>query len=250
MGDFNAQFGNLEDYTNKELTCLHPLGSRDFENRNSRDTGINSYGRSLSELCIGNDLLILNGRTNGDSLRTFTCHTYNGSSVVDYAIVSHSLYPLIKFFAVSNTTEFSHHTPITFALEANTHNLDSTNVNLDPDTFCWDSSLRKELVESFENAAVQYKLDYLFDIKNNMEVDIDLLVNNFTKIFVYNKALKAYHSLLRNFSSVGSTPVKVLLKLFDCVVAPVLLYGCEVWGANTLGKIASPNSLAASFSVS
>ena len=105
-------------------------------------------------------------------------HTYNGSSVVDYAIVSHNLYPLIKFFAVSNITEFSHHCPINFALEANTHNLDSTNVNLvpHPDTSCWDGSLRKELVESFENAAVQYKLDCLFDIKNNMEVDIDLLL--------------------------------------------------------------------------
>ena len=64
---------------------------------------------------------------------------------------------------------------------------------------------------------------------------------------LYNKALKAYHSLLRNFSSVGSTPVKVLLKLFDCVVAPVLLYGCEVWGTNTLGKIASPQQLSSKF---
>ena len=47
--------------------------------------------------------------------------------------------------------------------------------------------------------------------------------------------------------SVGSTPVKVLLKLFDCVVAPVLLYGCEVWGANTLGKIASPQQFSSKF---
>ena len=74
MGDFNARIGNLENYTNKELTCFHTLGGKEFENRNSRDTGINSYGRSLSELCIGNDLLILNGRTNGDTLGTFTSY--------------------------------------------------------------------------------------------------------------------------------------------------------------------------------
>ena len=45
----------------------------------------------------------------------------------------------------------------------------------------------------------------------------------------------------------GSTPVKVLLKLFDCVVAPVLPYGCEVWGANTLGEIASPQQFSSKF---
>ena len=45
----------------------------------------------------------------------------------------------------------------------------------------------------------------------------------------------------------GSTPVKVLLKLFDCVVALVLLCGCEVWGAITLGKTASTQQFSSKF---
>ena len=43
---------------------------------------------------------IVNGRTLGDSLGSFTCHQYSGSSTVDYAIVEKSLYDLVKYFKV------------------------------------------------------------------------------------------------------------------------------------------------------
>lgn len=44
---------------------------------------------------------ILNGRTLGDMLGKFTCFTSNGSSVVDYAIVSESVLNSILYFNVS-----------------------------------------------------------------------------------------------------------------------------------------------------
>ena len=68
---------------------------------------MNSYGGSLAELCCGNDLVILNGRTIGDFLGQFTCNTYNGASVVDYAVASCNNLLLIKYFSVSVMTEFS-----------------------------------------------------------------------------------------------------------------------------------------------
>ena len=59
----------------------------------------------------------LNGRTKGDYIGQFTCQTYNGASVVDYAIVSADILQSIGYFTVSNLTEFSHHCFISFALE-------------------------------------------------------------------------------------------------------------------------------------
>ena len=47
-------------------------------------------------------LRILNGRTTGDLLGQFACHTPNGCSVVDFFIVSENLFNNISFFKVSN----------------------------------------------------------------------------------------------------------------------------------------------------
>ena len=44
-----------------------------------------------------------------------------------------------------------------------------------------------------------------------------------------NKATRAYYSLLRDFNHYSGTKPKVLKKLFESMVVPILLYGCEVW---------------------
>ena len=49
----------------------------------SEDKGCNLFGEQLLTLCGAFDLVICNGN--------FTCNTYNGASVVDYAICSHNL---------------------------------------------------------------------------------------------------------------------------------------------------------------
>ena len=52
---------------------------------------VNQHGKWLVDLCIDNQMYILNGRTLGDFCGKFTCHTPRGSSVVDYFILSYSL---------------------------------------------------------------------------------------------------------------------------------------------------------------
>ena len=42
-------------------------------------------------LCGAFDLVICNGLTRWEKSGNFTCNTYNGASVVDYVICSHSL---------------------------------------------------------------------------------------------------------------------------------------------------------------
>jgi hypothetical protein len=47
---------------------------------------------------------------------------------------------------------------------------------------------------------------------------------------LHNRALQAYHSILKTFSNVDMVPVKVLLKLFSTLVSPIRLYCCDIWG--------------------
>ena len=52
---------------------------------------LNQYGKWLVDLCTDNQMYIVNGRTLGDFIGKFTCHTPRGSSVVDNVISSRSL---------------------------------------------------------------------------------------------------------------------------------------------------------------
>jgi hypothetical protein len=57
----------------------------------SEDKGCNLFGEQLLTLCGAFNLVICNGLTRWEKSINFTCNTYNGASVVDYAICSHSL---------------------------------------------------------------------------------------------------------------------------------------------------------------
>jgi hypothetical protein len=129
-GDFNARMGNLDDYVEHDSNFLNI--SDQIDRRNSRDTPVNAYGRCLSEPCCGNGLIALNGRSKGDFVGQFTCHTYNGASVVDYAIVSHNLFPFISHFSVSALTEFSHHCFLFFVMKVKIPEILDNSVDLQP----------------------------------------------------------------------------------------------------------------------
>ena len=52
----------------------------------------------------------------------------------------------------------------------------------------------------------------------------------------YKKAQRAMFSLPKNIR-LKQLPIDVQLQLFDSVVLPVLLYGCEIWGFKNLAII-------------
>ena len=52
----------------------------------------------------------------------------------------------------------------------------------------------------------------------------------------YKKAQRAMFSLLKNIR-LKQLPIDVQLQLYDSVVLPVLLYGCEIWGFENLAII-------------
>ena len=59
--------------------------------RSLGDKGCNLFGEQLLTLCGAFNLVICNGLTRQEKTSNFTCNTYNGASVVDYVICSHSL---------------------------------------------------------------------------------------------------------------------------------------------------------------
>ena len=59
---------------------------------------MNSRGRQLLPLCISAGLL--NGRTTGDLLSSYTCYQPQGSSVVDYMMASEDIVHNITYFYV------------------------------------------------------------------------------------------------------------------------------------------------------
>ena len=96
-GDFNARTGCDQDYIPGDCTSHIPVDRTSYrvddavKDRYSCDLTIDTRGKELLELCISNQLRILNGRTCGDSSGKFTCFNYAGNSVVDYFIASERL---------------------------------------------------------------------------------------------------------------------------------------------------------------
>ncbi len=103
QGDLNARTSADVDYV--EFDELDPILGQEYESqgkRNSQDKRKNPRGEELLDLCKGNDLLIANGRKPGDLFGKYTCHNWNGSSVVDYMIASKCSFGNIVQFSVGN----------------------------------------------------------------------------------------------------------------------------------------------------
>jgi hypothetical protein len=105
-GDSKARVGNDNDFISNDSNQFNPSHlnyTGDSANiRITQNKVIDHRGTELLDLCIGHILRILNGRLARDSIGRFTCFTPNGSSTVDYSIVSESLLSKIHFFKVSN----------------------------------------------------------------------------------------------------------------------------------------------------
>ena len=108
LGDFNARTGTELDYLNNEDNTDIPLAHDLYMTntiatypRGNKDAGINKYGEQLIGLCRSVPLRVCNGRKLGDILGEFTCYKWNGQSVVDYCLVSPTIYDRISSFKVN-----------------------------------------------------------------------------------------------------------------------------------------------------
>ena len=108
MGDFNARTGTEPDYIvddDDQYCDLYDDYVVDCDNdlllpRKNRDEKVNGYGKELLDLCWTTGIRIANGRCLGDLEGSFTCHQYNGSSTVDYALIQKDIMSDVMFFRV------------------------------------------------------------------------------------------------------------------------------------------------------
>ena len=111
QGDLNARTGTSQDFL-KSGKYYNSFGEEmdgdgagmadDPDLRNSEDRVINARGKELLDLCKLNKLIVMNGRKTGDPFGKFTCHNWNGSSVVDYFLTSVSFVEYISSFIVGD----------------------------------------------------------------------------------------------------------------------------------------------------
>ena len=94
MGDFNSRIGEKEDFI---------AGVDDVAERQIIDVKENAYSDIFTEFLISANCVVLNGRGSGKNDYTFVSN--RGCSVVDYAIVPHSLMPECNSFEVIRARE-------------------------------------------------------------------------------------------------------------------------------------------------
>lgn len=124
MGDLNSRTGrgadfNLSDNLHEDIHRAIDdviVYNEDIPDniRNSEDSEVNTFGRSLFQLCKTTDLIILNGHTNGDYEGKLTFYSSLGTSVIDYALACNhgQTKVLIECFEVGGYNMHSDHAPI------------------------------------------------------------------------------------------------------------------------------------------
>ena len=114
-GDLNARIGEWA-YTEDEDIDVNE-SAYTYE-RESQDLQINSYGRTLIEMCTTYGLTSLTGLKEKNFRSKFTFIGHRGSSIVDHFIASIDFIENIKDFITIDRVE-SNHLPITVKLQKN-----------------------------------------------------------------------------------------------------------------------------------
>lgn len=117
-GDFNSRTGDLQDYIPSDNDVFkYPYEHFTNLNRHSSDKVVQKYGRRLIDLCLHNNMNILNGRALGDINGRYTCYTPHGCSVVDYFICSQEILKEVIYMKVHNLQIYSDHCPLEMKIQ-------------------------------------------------------------------------------------------------------------------------------------
>ena len=126
MGDLNCRTGTADDYisTGRSRNFVNIINDDPTieiddvinnctvnirKSRASQDKVLNEYGRELLTICKRNNMFIVNSRFGDTPDGSYTCHTSNGHSVVDYFIVDAELILNVTEFSVGEDTPLSDH---------------------------------------------------------------------------------------------------------------------------------------------
>ena len=198
LGDINGRTGNKPDYiVNEENTdMILPEGYvtdtvATFP-RGNMDTVTNQQGDQLIALCKSVPLRICNGRKLGDIQGQYTCHTWNGQSVVDFCLASTGIYNQIAYLKVGKFYPLlSDHCPLSIALRCyltpTASNLEEYKFIPKPGKLSWDQNISfkfetiiqsKESKQFLDNFAKNGIKSDQMSIDTSAEFLTDFLVNS------------------------------------------------------------------------
>lgn len=203
-GDLNARTGNgqldfieYDDYDSNitQLNYNDYTPDGDLPKRYSRDSVVSSRGKELNDFCIHSGMRILNGRTMGDFSGQMTCHTNNGSSVVDYCIASENLFENISFFKIHKFLgDLSDHCQISVMLNINCliNKADNDNLKQIPPRYIWNENSAALFQNALESTEIQQKISKFnsADFENNpdsMAKEINSILRNTADISLLTK---------------------------------------------------------------
>ncbi|CAG2250846.1 unnamed protein product [Mytilus edulis] len=171
---------NLELYDMSKVRC-------------SMDTSKNAYGNMLLEMCKNNNIIILNGRVNGDKEGKFTCRQ---ASVVDYFICT---YDFLCFVVNMYVQDFSKlfsdvHSPLILSLnfkdgiEEDVHIAENSveNAREVKRVQKWDVEKKNEFVEFIDKDKISDLVAELESVDSNLlsQGKINEVVENINSIFL------------------------------------------------------------------
>lgn len=180
LGDFNARTGSNPDFIIKDSTTHMPIDNNYYdtdsvvEERISQDHIVDKRGKDLLDLCIGNQIRIVNGRCCGNSTGKFTCYKPNGCSVVDYVLVSEKLLSQVLYMEVSdfkaNCSDC--HCRLSIKILANfERELTNNNLKDFPLRYIWNNESVLNFQNSFSHPAIEKEIKSFIDTKINLDND-------------------------------------------------------------------------------
>ena len=187
MGDFNARTSNLEDVfrgdNEEEYMDQIDFFSKIDTRRTNQDITINKYGRLLTEYCIATRSYIANGRTVGDLQGKLTCHETNGSSTVDYAVISEGLKNYIQSFIVLDPDTGSDHSAIrlTLTLPLKPSRKKTAMTTLSP-RIPWNEETKTHMVHKFNSPTTITQVEELQSKVETEDDNTDEVLSHFIKL--------------------------------------------------------------------
>ena len=185
VGDFNARTKNLDDVLRGEkdedqynINFFSQIDTK----RANQDHTINKFGRQLIEYCIATRSYIANGRTLGDLQGKFTCHEWNGSSTVDYAVINETMIDYVHSFCVLDPNTGSDHNPIKLKIRTpNEIKKDSIHLN-NTKRIKWNDHTKSDFELSLKSTKTIEHINKISKMLDNPNSNSDDIVKEFTNI--------------------------------------------------------------------
>jgi hypothetical protein len=193
-GDFNSRTATEPDFCKNdnldELLDLPYNYEQDIDiMRNNCDSSKpDKNGLQLLDLCKGTGVRIVNGRCLGDTSVYFTCFSPNGApSVIDYMLITPSLFDSIDFFHVMDPHHRSIHCCMSITLKTSPYTTiqPGTDKNLHSlKQYKWQDGDDGKFIQAMQNTSIINKLNSLAVPNPNSDLHcVDAEVNKLIDIF-------------------------------------------------------------------